>query len=243
MSGLVVKGALIEYPRSFLPPNTPNVIVFQYNPEKMTHTWTQPEPAPAASMAGTQGSNPLAVKGMPGETFSFTLAMDANDTIADGMPPEAAEVAQESGIYSRLAALEMLLYPTINTQAALTGSVSAAVAAEMAGQSPGAKSAVPQAVMPVTLFVWGDTRYVPVRVTQLTITETLYDATLNPTHAEAQITLRVLTPAELVSAEADNDVLGQLATAAYSYTLQQRQQLALDNLVNRANSVTGVLPG
>ena len=31
---------------TFLPVPLPNVIVFQYNPESLTHTWTQPEPAP-----------------------------------------------------------------------------------------------------------------------------------------------------------------------------------------------------
>ena len=51
--------------------------------------------------------------------------------------------------------------------------------------------------MPVTLFIWGAGRIVPVRVTGLTITEKLYDSALNPIHAEAQLTLRVLTPAEL----------------------------------------------
>ena len=80
--------------------------------------------------------------------------------------------------------------------------------------------------MPVTLFIWGPGRIVPVRVTGLTITEKLYDAALNPTHAEAQLSLRVLTPAELVAASADDDVLGNLATVAYTYTLTLRQALA-----------------
>ena len=87
MSGFVLKGALVEFMPTFLPVPLPNVIVFQYNPETMTHTWTQPEPA---TTAGTETSNPLAVKGMPGEAFSFTIAMDANDEIADGSAPAAA---------------------------------------------------------------------------------------------------------------------------------------------------------
>ena len=62
MSGLL-KGALIEFMPTFLIP-LPNVIVFQYNPESMTHTWTQPEAAPSS---GTTTNNPMAVKGMPGE--------------------------------------------------------------------------------------------------------------------------------------------------------------------------------
>ena len=43
MSGFVLKGALVEFMPTFLPIPLPNVIVFQYNPETMTHTWTQPE--------------------------------------------------------------------------------------------------------------------------------------------------------------------------------------------------------
>ena len=168
--------------------------------------------------------------------------MDANDEIADGSAPTAA-LAQSSGIYSRLASLEMLLYPTASrAQPALTGAVSASITAGLTGQTPGTTRTVPQSVMPVTLFVWGPGRIVPVRVTGLTITEKLYDATLNPTHAEAQLSLRVLTPAELAAAGKDNDVLANLATIAYNYTLTLREALALANLANAAESIIGMIP-
>ena len=37
-----LRGALVEFmPTGLIP--IPNIIVFQYNPETMTHTWTQPE--------------------------------------------------------------------------------------------------------------------------------------------------------------------------------------------------------
>lgn len=243
MSAVVLKGALVEFMPTFLPAPAPNVIVFQYNPETMTHTWTQPEPAPPSATAtgAAEGSNPLAVKGMPGEAFSFTIAMDANDEIAGGNPPTVA-LAQQSGIYSRLAALEMLLYPTGPGQSGLVGAVSAAISSGLSGQAPSATSSVPQSVMPVTLFIWGPGRIVPVRVTGLTITEKLYDSSLNPTHAEAQLSLRVLTPAELQSASTDNDVLAQLATIAYYYTLSLRQKLATENLTNAAESIIGMIP-
>jgi hypothetical protein len=238
VSGFTLKGALIEFMPTFLPVPLPSATVFQYNPETMTHTWTQPEPAPTAA---TQTTDPLAVKGVPGETFSFTIAMDANDEIADGSAPTAA-LAEASGIYSRLAALEMLLYPTGGGQTGLTGAVSAAIQSGLAGTKSGTTRTVPQSVMPVTLFIWGPGRIVPVRITQLTITEKLYDTLLNPTHAEAQLSLRVLTPAELNSAKKDNDVLGNLATIAYDYTLGLRQALAVANLANAAESVIGMLP-
>jgi hypothetical protein len=238
MSGFVLKGALVEFMPTFLPVPAPNVIVFQYNPETMTHAWTQPEPA---TTPGTETSNPLAVRGTPGEAFSFTIAMDARDEIADGSAPAAA-LAASSGIYGRLAALEMLLYPTGPGQSGLTGAVTAAVVSALSGAAAGPKRTIPQSVLPVTLFIWGPGRIVPVRVTDLTITEQLYDASLNPIHAEAQLSLRVLTPAELVAAAADDDVLGNLATVAYNYTLSLRQALAVANLANASESVIGMIP-
>lgn len=237
MSGFVLKGALVEFMPTFLPIPTPNVIIFQYNPETMTHTWSQPE---AAGSAGTETSNPLAVQGMPGEEFSFTIEMDSNDDIANANGASAA-LAEATGLYSRLAALEMLLYPTGTTNP-LMGAVTAAISSALGGGSSGPTRTVPQSVMPVTLFIWGPGRIVPVRITGLTITEKLYDSALNPIHAEAQLKLRVLTPAELVAASSDNDVLGNLATIAYSYTLTLRQALALANLANAAESVIGMIP-
>jgi hypothetical protein len=238
MSGFVLKGALVEFTPTFLPGPVPNVIAFQYNPETMTHTWTQPMPA---TKAGTEASNPLAVRGTPGETFSFTIAMDARDEIADGSAPAAA-LAEANGIYSRLAALELLLYPVAPGGAGLTGTVTAAVEAALSGALAGPVRTIPRSVLPVTLFIWGAGRIVPVRVTDLTITEQLFDAALNPIHAEAQITLRVLTPAELVAASAADDVLGNLATVAYNYTLSLRQALAAANLANASESVIGMIP-
>ena len=85
--------------------------------------------------------------------------------------------------------------------------------------------------MPVVLFVWGPYRIVPVRVTTLTTVEKLYDAALNPTHAEVQIGLRVLTPAELGAAR-DHDNLARVATVAYTYTLGVRQVGAAANVGN-----------
>jgi hypothetical protein len=237
VSGFVLKGALVEFIPTSLPVPVPNVIIFQYNPETMTHTWTQQEPARSS---GTETCNPFAVPGMPGEQFSFTLAMDSDEDIADSNGASAV-LAEATGLYSRLSALEMLLYPSSTTNA-LVGAVSAAITSALGGSSPGPSRAVPASVVPVTLFIWGAGRIVPVRVTALTITEKIYDSVLNPTHAEAQLTLRVLTPAELVAASAGSAVLANLATVAYTYTLTLRQTLALANMANAATSIIGMIP-
>ena len=256
MASTYLRGAFIEFMPTFLIP-LPNIVIFQYNPEQMTHAWTQPEAAapppaaPAASSGASSASapaaqpvaNPLAVKGVPGESFSFTLVMDSNDTIADG--EFTAPLAEVSGVYSRLAALEMLQYPTGAFGGGLLGSVSASVSAGasgigLGGSSGGADRSVPQSQVPTVLFVWGPGRIVPVRITSLSITEKFYDPVLlNPTHAEAAVSVRVLTPEELAFVTRP---LADLAQGAYKYSQGLRQALALANLANAAESIIGMLP-
>ena len=235
MAGKYLRGALVEFMPTFLIP-LPNVILFQFNPETMTHTWT------SAQSQGLQ-SNPLAVKGAPGELFSFSLAMDAGDTIADNHPV-TSQLAQVSGVYSRLAALEMLLYPVATAPGA--GSLLASVSVGAGGISVGGaaggtkpKTQVPQMQLPTVLFVWGPGRIVPVRVTSLTITERLYDAALNPIHADAQIGLSVLTAEELANVTGP---LAVLAKGASVYSQGLRQALALANLANATDLIIGMLP-
>jgi hypothetical protein len=249
---VLLKGALVQYMPTFLIP-MPNVIVFQYNPETMTHTWRQPDTAPA----GQSTDNPIAVKGMPDESFSFKIQLDANEDIASGISPRA-EVAQVSGVYTRLAALEMLLYPSGPGNSGLLGAISAAASTASsapaaadptkslggdAATTPGqADTSVTYATVPLVLFVWGAGRILPVRVTDLTINELLYNPTLSPTHAEAQLSLRVLTPAELESLKPDHPVLATLAKVAYDYTLALRQTLAATDTASPAMSIIGMLP-
>lgn len=230
MSGFYLRGAIVEFmPTPLIP--IPNIIVFQYNPETMSHAWTQPE-APKAGPNQTT-TNPLAVEGNPGESFSFTLSLDAQDSIADGGASGA--LAFVSGVASRLAALEMLLFPSADTEGGLLGTVTAL----LGGKGRGVKRKVPASTINTCLFVWGPGRIVPVRVTALTVTERLYDTILNPVKAEAQITLRVLTDEEL---KHNADTLKTLAKAANTYTHGLRQTLAVANLVNSADSVLGMLP-
>lgn len=234
MAGLFFKGALV----SFMPTVVaalPNVVVFQYNPESITHTWSSAPPAANA------GQDPFAVMGVPGEQFSFTLSLDSNDAIAEGNAnPVGALLAEASGVYPRLAALEMLQYPSGAFSGGLLGAVSAAAAAAKAAATGSAPSqTVPQSDVPTVLFVWGPQRIVPVRVTALTITEKLYDGLLNPTHADVQITLRVLTPPELAAVQG---VMGKLSKVAYGYSQGLRQAQAVANLGDTAASIIGMLP-
>ncbi len=212
------KGALVEYMSAF-EVGVPNVVIFQYNPETLRHVWSQ-----AATASGQSGSNPLAVTGEPGETFSFSVSLDVTDQLAD---PDLAvrAMAKSFGIHPRLAALEMLLFPTAS--------------GPPLPASAGESRPTPSAQVPTVLFVWGAARIVPVRVTSLTITEKLYDEDLNPTHADAQIELRVLTPSELRSVSGP---LGPIASGAYHYTQGLRVAGAVANLGDAARAVIGMLP-
>src|ERR1700733_6676423 len=144
MAGL--KGALL----SFMPPGglglpaLPNVIVFQINPETITHAWTEAQPPQPPSDPKVR-VNPLAVTGVPGESFSFTLMLDSDEQISDGdTDPIGAALATVSGVYTRLAALELLQFPSPPADGGLVGGVSAAASAATQGAS--ASDASSQAV-------------------------------------------------------------------------------------------------
>jgi hypothetical protein len=94
--------------------------------------------------------------------------------------------------------------------------------------------------LPAVLFVWGPGRIVPVKVTSLAITETLYDPMfLHPTHAEARIGVQVLTPRELQHVSGP---LAGVSRIAYRYSQGLREGLAAANLANAAESAIGMLP-
>jgi hypothetical protein len=147
-----------------------SIIVFQYNPDLVTRTIT----------AQTAGGNAdrgeaLRLKGPPEEKIALDIEIDATDQLELAKAP-----ATTMGIYPALASLEMLLYP----KSAL------AIANEVLANL-GVIEIIPQE-MPLTLFIWGDKRVVPVRLTAFTITEEAYDPNLNPIRAKVKLDLRVL---------------------------------------------------
>jgi hypothetical protein len=236
MTGPLAKAALVSYQSAW--PPVPVVTVFQYNPESLTHSWHQPEPP---GKAGVESGNPLAVPGLPGESFDFTIYLNADDDVTSGIPV-LAQVARRAGLSARLAALELMLYPV-----AATGSTASRAGALLGTVSSGLGSArsswkLPSSTLPVVLFYWNSNRVVPVRVTTLSVTETLYDQDLNPRHAQAQLGLRVLTPEELAAADPAPATATDLAVVAYNQTLATRRLLALANTAGLAGSIISQLP-
>jgi hypothetical protein len=164
----ILKGALVSFDR--LNPIA-KVIVFQYNPESLTRSLSSKESAGEGDRAEV-----LRIKGAPSETITMKVDIDATDQLE-----KAESVAVAVGIYPQLSALELILYPTSShikskTLQALAGTL---------------EIAPPEA--PLTILATGPNRVVPVRLTSLTITEKAFDTRLNPTLAEVDLTLQVLT--------------------------------------------------
>lgn len=231
-----LKGALISYTPTFVHA-VPNVVVFQINPETITHSWDDLKAAD--HRARRTNYDPLAVTGVPGESFSFTLMLDAIEEMADiDLNPVAGGIATEIGSYSRIAALEMMQYPMASASQ-LLGQVSSNVRNALSGATGSVPSRVPASQVPVVLFVWGPMRILPVRISKLDITEKLFDELLNPVQVEVQISLTVLTPDDLIAVP---PVMRVIASVAYAFTQGVRQAQAVVNLADAAASILGMLP-
>src|ERR1035437_5983052 len=153
----------------------PNVVVFQYNPDTMTRKL---EPR-AVSAEGDRGEA-FRLTGAPKETITLTVEIDATDQLEEANP-----LATAVGIYPTLAALETLLYPK-----------SATVIANSILSLIGTIEVIP-VEGPMTLFVWGPQRILPVRLTSLSITEEAHDPLLNPIRAKVELSLSVLSYQDL----------------------------------------------
>ncbi|EFH84859.1 hypothetical protein [Ktedonobacter racemifer] len=167
------KGAIIG-----LDPANPlaSVVVFQYNPDTLTRTLT---PQTTASSDTSRGEA-LRLKGPPEETINIDIEIDATDQLEKG---DSNTV--NMGIYPALSALEMLLYPK-----------SALVIANEVLAAIGIIEIIPPEA-PLTLFVWGAKRVLPVRLTSFSITEQAFDPNLNPILAKVSLGMRVLNYMDL----------------------------------------------
>ncbi len=168
----LIKGAIIGVD----PLNpVPSVVVFQYNPDTMTRRL---EPR-AVSGEGDRGEA-FRLTGAPKETITLSVEIDATDQLEQANP-----LATTVGIYPMLAALETLLYPK-----------SAMVIANTVLSLIGTIEVIPVEA-PMTLFVWGPQRILPVRLTSLSITEEAHDPLLNPIRAKVELSLTVLSYQDL----------------------------------------------
>jgi hypothetical protein len=154
------------------------IIVLQYNPDTLSRT-LQVQGVGAAS---GDRSEALRLIGPPVETIKVEAEIDATDQLEF---PDQNRVATQVGISPILAALETIIYPT-SSQLQTNNSLAQAGTLEIAPMESA-----------LTLFVWSKTRILPVRVTDLSITEEAFDTALNPTRAKVSLGLRVLNVNDL----------------------------------------------
>jgi hypothetical protein len=168
----VTKGAIVG-----VDPFNPlaSVIVFQYNPETLERTVRA-----RTAGQGAERGEAMRLSGPPEETISLEIELDAADGLETGDPLTAS-----AGVAPALASLEMLVYPK-----------SALVIANEALAAFGVIEVIPPEA-PLTLFVWGPKRVVPVRLSDMTITEQAFDPALNPILAKVRLSLAVLTYQDL----------------------------------------------
>jgi hypothetical protein len=154
------------------------IIVLQYNPDTLSRTLQ------VQGVGAQEGdrSEALRLKGPPVETIKVEAEIDATDQLE---LPDQSRVTTQFGISPILAALETIIYPT-SVQLQTNNRLAQAGMLEIAPMESS-----------LTLFVWSKTRIVPVRVTDLSITEEAFDTALNPTRAKVSLGLRVLNVNDL----------------------------------------------
>jgi hypothetical protein len=154
------------------------LVVLQYNPDSFSRT-LQPQTIEAQ---GAGRSDALRLKGPPVETIKLDAEIDATDQLEfPDRNPDAARV----GIFPQLAALETLVYPASDRLVA-NNALATAGTLEIAPMES-----------PLTLFVWSPSRVLPVRVTDVNVTEEAFDTALNPIRAKVGLSLRVLSVDDL----------------------------------------------
>jgi hypothetical protein len=148
------------------------VIVLQYSPDTLSRSLQ-------VQGVGESGdrSQALRLRSAPVETIKFDAEIDATDQLEF---PDQNPAVTEVGIFPQLAALETLIYPT-STQLSSNNRLAHAGTLEIAPMET-----------PLALFVWSKTRILPVRVTELSVTEEAFDPSLNPIRAKVSLGLRVL---------------------------------------------------
>jgi hypothetical protein len=149
------------------------IISLQYNPDTLSRTLQV-----QAIGENADRSHPLRIKAPPVETFKVDAELDATDQLEF---PDQFPDAARLGIHPQLALLESLAYPTV-TQLVGANSLAGSGILEIAPMEA-----------PITVFVWSASRIVPVRLTELSVTEEAFDPNLNPLRAKVSLGMRVLS--------------------------------------------------
>lgn len=189
------------------------IIPLQYNPDTLSRSLQ----IKGVGQESGDHIEALRLKGPPTETIKLDAELDATDAL------EAADSeVTKSGLHPLLAALEVIVYPTSAHLLSNNAEASAGTLEIIAAQSP------------LTVFIFGANRIVPVRITEFSIAEEAFDVSLNPIRAKVSLGMRVLTVDDL-----GFDVKGGNLFISY---LQAKEQLAAKNRAGTfvALGITGI---
>ena len=180
------------------------MVALQYNPDTLTRTLQ------VQGIANEPGDRleALRLKGPPIETIKLDAELDATDQLEH--PDGAGKTASQYGLFPALAALETLVYPPL-----------AQLKQNNVDATHGTMEILPLE-LPLTLFVWSKNRIVPVRLTEMTVTEEAFDSMLNPTRAKVSLSMRVLSVTDL----------GYLHKGGNMYLDYQAQKERFSQMVN-----------
>ena len=154
------------------------MIRLQINPSQLTRTLK------VRGAGGEEGDRTEAMRltGPPVETIQVEAELDATDKLEF---PDDNEDAVESGLRPELAALESMVYPR------------SALLQENHERSMWGMLEILPVETPLILFWWGKNRLLPVRITELSVTEEAFDQELNPIRAKVTLGMQVLSVNDL----------------------------------------------
>jgi hypothetical protein len=185
---------LVEF-RDGLGRDIQRVVVFQYNPERMTRELSiLTDDVDARTQAADKPGDERQESAAPVETIKLTLELDATDQLEH---PSKHPEAVEKGVLPTLSALEMMMYPV--RQNTIERIMERATHERTISTR-----------LPTVLFICGNSRVMPVRLTRLSIMEEAFDTNLNPIRAEVELEMRVLSDTEM-----EENTLGYNAYLGY----------------------------
>jgi hypothetical protein len=153
------------------------VIALQYNPDTLTRSFQLKAMGETAEQ-----SEALRLRGPAVETIKLDAELDASEQLEH---PDENDVVARHGLAPALAALQGIANPT-----------SAQLLASNALAHAGVLEIAPM-LAPLMVFVWSPNRILPVRLTELSITEEAFDTRLNPIRAKVSLGMRVLSVDDL----------------------------------------------
>lgn len=220
----LLKGALIEYGTNLLGP-LKNIVIFQFNPEKLTRSIDIASP-PSSTSKITEPRQ----AGLPSiEKITLT----AHFSVVDQLNDISKVIARTVGIGPQLAALEKMVHPSGKVNPLLNSGGVDAVGTSLSSDSKDSTLTAPRDAYPSILFIWGLTRVLPVTITSMSITEEQYDQLLNPIQAEVSISLNVIQP------DKNSD---DIAKGAFEYSNTAKKRQAQINLANTVEQAVDLIP-